>query len=116
MGSLIPWTEEKFDVNVFSGSNYMDGGMEWIPCLQGCRVAGWLGGILSSLRVVQCVVSVVSVVSVVHNNKPNVSFLLCSLLAADTNTAQHHNNITALIFISTHLSLQSVADIHPNFK
>ena len=74
--------------------------------------AGLLGGILSSLRVVQCVVSV----SVVHNNKPNVSFLLCSLLAADTNTAQHHNNITALIFISTHLSLQSVADIHPNFK
>ena len=67
--------------------------------------AGLLGGILSSLRVVQCVVSV----SVVHNNKPNVSFLLCSLLAADTNTAQHHNNITALIFISTHLSLQSVA-------
>ena len=75
--------------------------------------AGLQGGILSSLRVVQCVVSVVSVV---HNNKPNVSFLLCSLLAADTNTAQHHNNITALIFISTHLSLQSVADIHPNFK
>ena len=68
----------------------VDWGEIWCQCFFWLKLHGWwngmdplfaglLGGILSSLRVVQCCICCICC-PVVHNNKPNVSFLLCSRL------------------------------------